>query len=158
MTKTARTCFVAVLICVAGCAARAQAPKDPKAHAVSDTSAKEQKDPDGAPQTGRVESDRRKTPFGVVKTTGAKPAPRPPSATAVSHLVQVEEQGEEIVFRQRTPFGQRVWKRNRSELSSQEQELLEAHQAAKPRPAREGASSSSRPKSEKNGAQRQTGR
>lgn len=43
--------------------------------------------------------------------------------------VEVEEKGDTIVFKHRTPFGLRTWTKKRAQLTSQEQKFLRAHQA-----------------------------
>lgn len=80
----------------------------------------------------------KRTPFGRSKSAGKeKPKPSPPATTP---FMQVEEKGDSIVFKRRTPFGIQAWTKKRSELTDEEQEMLRDHQAkqveAKPtRPA-----------------------
>ena len=137
MIKMIRAVSPVLCLAAATLVASATAPKEPRAQeresqapkaaaAVKPSSSKrsEKASDDAEPAT-------RMTPFGQAKTTSAPRPPRP-SASGVSHLVKVEEQGDTIIFRQRTPFGEKVWKRARTELSDQERELLEAHRAAKP--------------------------
>jgi hypothetical protein len=64
----------------------------------------------------------KQTPFGPVKAK----AEEPPPAQKLSDdtLISAEEQGEIVVFRRKTPFGDQVWKRKKSELSDEERELL----------------------------------
>lgn len=72
------------------------------------------------------------TPFGQMKRGPAKKTAEPD----VGLFVEVEEQGETIIFRRSTPFGKQVWKRQRAKLSDIEKKMLERHQksaqAAKP--------------------------
>ena len=131
MIKTSRAVSLFLLVSMAAFAASATAPKDPKSREQrAATAAKASADD----RSGEKRSTTRKTPFGAVKTTNSTARPAGPSAAAVSHLVKVEERGDTIVFRQRTPFGETVWKRARTELSAQERELLETHRAGKPGP------------------------
>jgi hypothetical protein len=61
------------------------------------------------------------TPFGpAVPQTRAKPAARTPDLS----LVKAEENGDIITFRRKTPFGDSVWTRKRSELTPLEREIL----------------------------------
>ena len=72
------------------------------------------------------------TPFGQTKRGPAKKT----ADADVGLFVEVEEQGETIIFRRSTPFGKQVWKRQRAKLSEVEKKMLERHrnsaQAAKP--------------------------
>ncbi len=69
----------------------------------------------------------RRTPFGWKKAAEkAEETPPPPASSA---FVEVEEQGDTIVFKRRTPFGRQSWRKKRSELTSQEQEMLKVHRA-----------------------------
>jgi len=55
--------------------------------------------------------------------------------------MQVEEKGDTIVFKRRTPFGVQAWTKKRSELTTEEQEMLRDHQAkqAEAKPTRPAA-------------------
>jgi hypothetical protein len=77
-----------------------------------------------------AEKASRRTPFGETKGAAKPddPAPRP----ATSPYMAVEEKGDVIVFKRRTPFGQQTWKKKRSELNPQEEKMLRAHQAKQP--------------------------
>ncbi len=102
--------------------------------------------------TGEVkqpaEKASRRTPFGKTKGVAKPNGPAPQAAT--SPYMEVEETGDTIVFKRRTPFGQQTWKKKRSELNPQEEKMLRAHQAkqsddsaaAKPEPASAEASPS----------------
>jgi len=81
-----------------------------------------------------------RTPFGRSKSTSEKkPKPSPPATTP---FMQVEEEGDSIVFKRRTPFGVQAWTKKRSELTAEEKEMLRDHQAkqSKTEPSRPGAS------------------
>ena len=129
--KASRVVSLLLFMSIAAFAASATAPKDPKPHEPRAATAAKASADDGS---GEKRPTTRKTPFGEAKTTNSNSRPAGPSAAAVSHLVKVEERGDTIVFRQRTPFGEKVWKRARTELSAQERELLETHQAGKSGP------------------------
>ena len=74
----------------------------------------------------------KQTPFGQMKQGPAKKLPEPD----MGRFVEVEEQGDTIIFRRSTPFGKQVWKRQRGQLSDVEKKMLQrqqkTHQAAKP--------------------------
>ena len=74
----------------------------------------------------------KQTPFGLMKQGPAKKSAEPD----VGRFVEVEEQGDTIIFRRSTPFGKQVWKRRRGQLSDVEKKMLQrqqkTHQAAKP--------------------------
>ncbi len=141
MIKTIRAVSLVLFLAAATLVASATAPKEPRAQEresqASGTAAtgKPPASKRSKKASGDAESTTRMTPFGQAKTTSVPRPPRP-SASGVSHLVKVEEQGDTIVFRQRMPFGEKVWKRARTELSDQERELLEEHRAAKPSSAK----------------------
>ena len=69
----------------------------------------------------------RRTPFGWKKA--AEKAEETPPPPASSSFVEVEEQGDTIVFKRRTPFGRQSWRKKRSDLTPQEQEMLKVHRA-----------------------------
>ena len=74
----------------------------------------------------------KQTPFGQMKQGPAKK----PAEPDVGRFVEVEEQGDTIIFRRSTPFGKQVWKRQRGQLSGVEKKMLQrqrkTHQAGKP--------------------------
>ena len=74
----------------------------------------------------------KQTPFGLMKRGPAKK----PAEPDVGRFVEVEEQGDTIIFRRSTPFGKQVWKRQRGQLSDVEKKMLQRQQktpqAAKP--------------------------
>lgn len=83
----------------------------------------------------------KRTPFGRSKSTSEKkPKASPPATTP---FMQVEEKGDSIVFKRKTPFGVQAWTKKRSELTADEQGMLRDHQAkqAKTEPSRPSASS-----------------
>lgn len=95
-----------------------------------------------SPERAEGKAATRNTPFGRVRQdANPQPAPKPekPSETG---LVSAEAKGDTVTFRRKTPFGNQVWTRKRSELSEDEKEIL-ANQSsggkkageAKPKPA-----------------------
>ena len=84
----------------------------------------------------RKPTQKVETPFGPTtrSATNERPAPR---TLAQDPQVKVEESGETITFRRQTPFGEQVWRRQRSELSEAEKELLAARSRT---PEQRGAS------------------
>jgi hypothetical protein len=61
------------------------------------------------------------TPFGpAVRQTKPPAAARTPDAS----LVKAEVKGDTVTFRRKTPFGDSVWTRQRSELTPWEREIL----------------------------------
>ncbi len=76
---------------------------------------------------------------------GNGPAPASPGRLADDPMLKIEETGDTVVFRRRTPFGDQVWRRKRSELSDMEREAVEAHsKTGLPRPAAPSAASDHR--------------
>lgn len=109
---------------------------EPKSEAASPSDAKAAA-PDGSkPKTAgdsKKEKSRetiRQTPFGPVKViTPKEPVPRP-----VDPSIQVEEEGDQITFRRKTPFGVHVWTKKRADLTLKEKELLDGIQASRSKP------------------------
>jgi len=69
------------------------------------------------------------TPFGPAvrqQKTETAPAKRGPDLS----LLRAEEKGDTITFRRKTPFGDSVWTRKRSELSPIEKDILAAQASA----------------------------
>ncbi len=136
MIRTIRTVSLILFLSAATFAASATVPKEPGSQkkdsqaAGEAAPAKSSANERAAKTSDEAGAATRMTPFGQAKTSSAPRAPRR-SAASMSHLVKVEEQGDTILFRQRMPFGEKVWKKARTKLSDQERELLEAHQAAK---------------------------
>ena len=71
----------------------------------------------------------RRTPFGIAKFEEKKVST---DATATSAGITAIEQGENIKFVRRTPFGETVWTRKKTELSAEEQQALERSRKAAP--------------------------
>ena len=65
----------------------------------------------------------RQTPFGVTKWQ-ASDVP-PPTMKEQPNPVTVTDLGDKIRFERRTPFGQYVWTKKKSEMSTDEKLLLE---------------------------------
>jgi len=71
--------------------------------------------------------ETKRTPFGRSKSSSEK---KPEvSAPVTTPFMEVEEKGDDIVFKRRTPFGPQSWTKKRSDLTSEEQEMLRAHQS-----------------------------
>jgi len=72
----------------------------------------------------------RKTPFGLsihqAPPEGLKPAGERPRELKDNPMLKIEEQGDTLTFRRNTPFGEQVWRRQRSELTPLEQEMIAA--------------------------------
>lgn len=115
------------------CTSASFAVQDEKATSDSDQQSSEAKD-------SSAEKTKR-TPFGRSKATSEK-KPKS-SAPATTPFMQVEEKGDSITFKRRSPFGVQAWTKKRSELTDEEQEMLQAHQAkqAKTEPSRPSAPS-----------------
>ena len=45
-------------------------------------------------------------------------------------MLKIEESGEVVTFKRRTPFGEQVWRRKRSELTDLEKEMMAARKQA----------------------------
>src|SRR5262249_47783083 len=71
------------------------------------------------------------TPFGpsVRAEDGRGTARRGPR---VDPLLKIEENGDTVTFKRRTPFGEQVWSKKRSELTDLEKEMIEAQRTAPP--------------------------
>jgi hypothetical protein len=70
-----------------------------------------------------------KTPFGVAVTevppeNAEAPAPPKPRTLAGDPMLRVEEKGDVVTFRRKTPFGEQVWQKKRAELTPDEKELV----------------------------------
>jgi hypothetical protein len=86
----------------------------------------------------------RKTPFGVVKMEDKSPDATPPAspdtpsnpfggapgASAAANITAVEE-GDTVRFERATPFGPYKWTRKKSELTADEQQVLERSRTRK---------------------------
>lgn len=106
--------------------------KDPKADkpaspAPAAKSAKAAKSPQAAQKAKTGEGSARETkqtPFGPVAVEEASEQPPPTNDFSADPFVSAEEKGELVIFRRKTPFGSQVWKKNKSELTADEQALL----------------------------------
>jgi hypothetical protein len=74
----------------------------------------------------------KQTPFGPVEATSEQPPPR--ADFAADPFVSAEERGEMVIFRRKTPFGSQVWKKKKSELTSEEKALLARGRPETPKP------------------------
>ena len=63
----------------------------------------------------------KQTPFGPVKV-GAEP--RKPHSLRADPMITVEQQGDTVVFKRKTPFGVQTWKKPLTELDAIEKQLL----------------------------------
>ena len=79
---------------------------------------------DSAPRT-------EQTPFGPSLRRRPPASPRP----ADHSLVSVEKQGDTMIFRRRTPFGDQVWQRRSDELNTIEKEMIAAQERRAAAPA-----------------------
>lgn len=99
---------------------------------LKDAPAKEENNKAAQKQSLKDGEYMKQTPFGQMKQGPAKKSAEPD----VGRFVEVEEQGDTIIFRRSTPFGKQVWKRQRGQLSDVEKKMLQrqqkTHQAAKP--------------------------
>lgn len=139
---------VAVLAIGLAGAAFAETEKDGKTAAKPESSASESK-------AARAEKTKpaqpaaktRQTPFGPVKATSEKP--RPSSGLAADPFVSAKQEGDVVIFSRKTPFGDQVWRKKKSELSDEEQALLTRDQpeAAKANPDETEAASKGAPES-----------
>ena len=94
-----------------------------------------------SPRGTQGKAGTRDTPFGRVRQdANPQPAPKPekPSETG---LVSAEAKGDIVTFRRKTPFGNQVWTRKRSELSDDEKVIL-ANQSS---PGKKPAETKSKP-------------
>ena len=70
------------------------------------------------------------TPFGpAVVQEDAKQPDSSAKKTPDPSLVKAEAKGDTITFRRKTPFGESVWTRKRSDLTAYEKEILAAQPA-----------------------------
>jgi hypothetical protein len=117
--------------------AAAEAQKERKA-AKRETAAPAEKSTKPANSTKSAErssENTKQTPFGPVEAKSEEP---PPAASLSSDAyVSAEEKGDQVIFRRKTPFGSQVWKKNKSELTADEQALL-ARGRSETRKPREG--------------------
>ena len=70
----------------------------------------------------------RQTPFGPVIQEVVEGAQKKQGRRELADdpNLKIEQDGDQITFRRRTPFGEQVWRRQRAELSEVEKELLAA--------------------------------
>ncbi len=83
-----------------------------------------------AKTAGASDTATKQTPFGPVAATSEQPPPR--ADFAADPFVSAEERGEMVIFRRKTPFGSQVWKKKKSDLTSEEQALLARSKAEPP--------------------------
>lgn len=122
--------FVAVLVAIGlTLAGQAKNKQEGSSSAPEKTAVKEQK-------AGRKLAQ---TPFGTSDYGDAEPPDEEPETLATSPHVEVEEKGDTIIFKRKTPFGNQVWKKKRAELTAEERQLLNRRRkaAAKAKPAAE---------------------
>ena len=63
----------------------------------------------------------KQTPFGPAKVVAE---PRKPLSLLADPMITVEQQGDTVVFRRKTPFGVQMWKKRMAELDAVERQLL----------------------------------
>ena len=82
----------------------------------------------------------QQTPFGPAKVVAE---PRKPLSLLADPMITVEQQGDTVVFRRKTPFGVQIWKKRLAELDAVERQLLKQAQGNHSKQgAREGSSRS----------------
>ncbi len=76
------------------------------------------------------------TPFGPTLRGDAEEVKRQPVRTLKDDpMVTVEESGDTVTFKRRTPFGEQVWRKKRSELNEAEKETIAARKGPEAPPA-----------------------
>jgi hypothetical protein len=86
-----------------------------------------------SPRAAKTASQKTKqTPFGPVEATSEQP--QPAANLSSDPFVSVEEQGEMVIFRRKTPFGSQVWKKKKSALTDDERALLARGRPEAPKP------------------------
>jgi hypothetical protein len=88
------------------------------------------KDSAGAAAKGSEEMEVRVTPFGTM----TKPVSRKPPETKSLPplwLFEIEEKGDAVTFKKKTPFGVTSWTKQQTELSDEERQLLAEYKASK---------------------------
>ena len=95
--------------------------------------------PEPAAKAAAKQSDRgarevKQTPFGPVE---AKPTEAPPRQDlTMDSMVSAREEGDVVIFRRKTPFGNQVWKKKKSELTAEERKLLARERPEPPNSSR----------------------
>lgn len=115
---------LAATILLIGCALAAEEPKQPQKDAKKDAVATD--------AAGKGATKVVQTPFGpslraATPEQSKEAAEKRHREAVASPLLKIEESGDTVTFRRRTPFGDQVWKKKRSELTDVEKEMIAAH-------------------------------
>jgi hypothetical protein len=94
------------------------AAKDPKKDS-ADSAAKEPE-----------EVEAVKTPFGTMTRPVSREAPEPKGPPPL-WLFEIEEKGDAVTFKKKTPFGVTSWTKQQTELTGEERQLLADYKASK---------------------------
>ncbi|HYM13023.1 MAG TPA: hypothetical protein VEU62_19950 [Bryobacterales bacterium] len=152
---------LAVTILLIGCALAAEEPP-PASKSAAKTAAKGTAASDAAPKSATGATKVVQTPFGpslraATPDDSREEAEKRHQEAVASPLLKIEESGDTVTFRRRTPFGDQVWKKKRSELTDLEKEMIAAHQGggtktgpgADPGPGRQAGAPGARAKTGK---------
>jgi len=69
------------------------------------------------------------TPFGTVRTTEAQA--KPPEVEVPLAQFEIEEKGNSVTFKRKTPFGISQWTKSRNELTKEDRDLLARYRESK---------------------------
>ena len=106
--------------------------------AVAGDTAADKKQDSGKKPSPERQVKIRQTPFGPAKVVAE---PRKPLSLPADPMLTVEQQGDTVVFRRKTPFGVQIWKKPLAELDAVERQLLRReHGDNAEQAAREGSS------------------
>ena len=72
-----------------------------------------------------------KTPFGIMKSAAADPAPASEQTVANDGLTKAIDKGDTVRFERQGPFGTISWEKKKTDLTDDERHIVEA-QNAKP--------------------------
>lgn len=116
------------IILLIGCALAAEEP--PQASKNTPKTAAQEAAPSDAAAKGATKVVE--TPFGpslraATPEKSKEDAEKRRREAVASPLLKIEESGDTVTFRRRTPFGDQVWKKKRSELTDLEKEMIAAH-------------------------------
>lgn len=72
----------------------------------------------------------KKTPFGTVRTPVSTKPPEPKGPPSL-WLYEIEERGDTVTFKKKTPFGVTSWTKQHADLTGEERQLLAEYKASK---------------------------